>query len=74
MRILFLCLSASILSGCFGSTPYVDGADPCGRPVLIPGRWLSDQEVELLWARDRRALLNCADKVETLSGRAPGPQ
>ncbi|GAB5431303.1 MAG: hypothetical protein EpisKO_06730 [Epibacterium sp.] len=71
MRILFLCLSASMLAGCFGSTASVDGADPCERPVLIPARWLTDQEVELLWARDRRALLDCGDKVEVLSGRKP---
>ncbi|EEW57861.1 hypothetical protein SCH4B_3136 [Ruegeria sp. TrichCH4B] len=31
---------------------------------------MSDQEVELLWARDRRALLDCGGKVEVLSGRA----
>ncbi|WP_255731673.1 hypothetical protein [Phaeobacter sp. B1627] len=39
--------------------------------MLIPERWLNDREVETLWARDRHALLDCAGKVETLSGRGP---
>lgn len=69
MRTLFLCLSALALAGYGGSTPYVDGADPCDLPVQIPERWLSDREVELLWARDRRELLDCRGKVEVLSGR-----
>jgi len=71
MRPLLLCLSALALSGCFGSTAYVDGADPCAAPVHIPERWLSDREVELLWARDRHELLDCGGKVEALSGRPP---
>jgi len=37
--------------------------------VVIPDAWLNDQQVERLWAADRRALLDCGDKVETLSGR-----
>jgi hypothetical protein len=64
-------IAALALAGCGGLTPSVDGADPCAPPVQIPDRWLSDQEIELLWGRDRRALLNCRDKVETLSGRTP---
>ena len=70
MRILFLCLSALALAGCGGSTASVDSADPCAAPVLIPERWLSDREVEVLWSRDRHELLDCGGKVETLSGRA----
>jgi len=69
MRILLPCLAALALAGCGGSTAYVDSTDPCKEPVLLPERWLSDQEVELLWARDRRALLDCAGKVEVLNGR-----
>lgn len=69
MRILFMCLSALALAGCGGSTASVESADPCAAPVLIPERWLSDQEVELLWSRDRHALLDCGGKVEALSGR-----
>ncbi|OIQ24407.1 MAG: hypothetical protein BM562_18275 [Alphaproteobacteria bacterium MedPE-SWcel] len=71
MRILFPCLAVLARTGCFGSTASVDGADPCARPVQIPQRWLNDREVETLWARDRHALLDCAGKVEGLSGRGP---
>ena len=71
MRNLFLLCAALALAGCGGSTPSIDGADPCAQPVQIPSGWLDDQQIELLWGRDRRALLDCADKVETLSGREP---
>jgi len=73
MRILLLSIGALALTGCAGSTPFVKSADPCDAPVAIPSGWLSDQRVELLWTRDRKALLDCADKVEALSGRKPGP-
>ncbi len=69
MRILLPCLAALALSACAASTTSVKSTDPCAAPVLLPERWLSDQEVELLWARDRRALLDCGGKVEALSGR-----
>ena len=71
MRILLPCLAALALNACAASTTSVKNADPCAEPVLLPERWLSDQEVELLWARDRRALLDCGGKVEVLSGRKP---
>jgi hypothetical protein len=71
MRTLLACLGASVLSGCFGSTAFVDSVDPCASPVVIPERWLSDQEIEIYWSRDRRELLNCGGKVEVLSGRTP---
>ena len=67
-------ISVLVLTGCGGSMPLIRSADPCAKPVQIPVRWLSDQEVELLWAKDRKALLDCGDKVETLSGRAPDKQ
>lgn len=62
-------ISALVLVGCGGSMPWTKSADPCADPVAIPERWLSDREVELLWARDRKELLDCGDKVEALSGR-----
>lgn len=49
--------------------PWTKSADPCGQPVQIPARWVNDQQVEILWAQDRQELLDCGDKVETLSGR-----
>ena len=69
MRILLPCLAALVLNACAASTTSVKSTDPCAAPVLLPERWLSDREIELLWARDRRALLNCGGKVEVLSGR-----
>lgn len=71
MRTLLLLSAVLALSGCSGSTGFVEGLDPCARPVTIPARWLNDREVETLWAQDRRALLDCGDKVEVLSGRKP---
>lgn len=71
MRSLLFLSVALALTGCGGSTPYVDTADPCEDPVQIPGGWLNDQQIEVLWAQDRRELLDCGDKVDTLSGRKP---
>jgi len=70
MRTLCLCLSVLALTGCGGSTGFVESADPCAKPVLIPDGWLNDRQIEALWAEDRTALLQCGDKVEVLSGRA----
>lgn len=42
---------------------------PCPAPVALPERGLSDRDVEILWGRDRRALLDCGGQVEVLSGR-----
>ncbi|MEP2782146.1 MAG: hypothetical protein ABJP33_06940 [Pseudoruegeria sp.] len=72
MRILLSFSVVLTLIGCGGSTAYVEGADPCAAPVLIPDRWLTDRDVETLWARDRQELLDCGDKVEVLSGRGVG--
>jgi hypothetical protein len=72
MRTLLLCSVALALTGCGASTPYVETTDPCKAPVTIPDRWLTDQQIELLWALDRRELLDCGGKVEVLSGRDVG--
>lgn len=69
MRILLSLSAALLLAGCSGSTAFVESADPCDRPVVIPTGWLNDAQIETLWARDRTALLKCGDKVEVLSGR-----
>nr|WP_170537777.1 hypothetical protein [Ruegeria arenilitoris] len=68
MRILLPCLAALALNACAASTTSFLSTDPREPPVLLPERWLSDQEIELMWVRDRRALLDCAGKVEALSG------
>lgn len=73
MRTLFLCLSVSLLTACGGSTPSADPLPsatlPCSRPVALPDHGLSDRDVEIMWGRDRRALMDCAGQVEVLAGR-----
>ncbi len=44
---------------------------PCAVPVTLPDRALNDQEIEVLWGRDRTNLRECAGRVEVISGRAP---
>jgi hypothetical protein len=51
---------------------YAEAVEPCAAPVHISDGWLSDRQVELLWSQDRRALLDCGDKVEALVGRKVG--
>jgi len=63
-------LSASLLTACGGSIRYVDRALPtCADPLLIPATGLDDQRTEILWARDRAALVECKARNEVLSGR-----
>ena len=40
---------------------------PCERPVSLPDRALSDRDVELLWGRDRAALVACRSRHEGLA-------
>ena len=71
MRNLLLLLPLSLLAGCAGSTPSADAPPsllvPCDRPVILPDRALSDREVELLWGRDRAALVACRSRHEGLA-------
>lgn len=80
-RILSACLLPFLLSGCGGSTPSVDDPEdtfppsltrPCPRPVALPDAALNDQQVEVFWGRDRKALLDCGGRLEVLAGRSPG--
>jgi hypothetical protein len=68
-------LLACLLTGCGGWTVSADpppsAVQPCARPVPLGDQALSDQRIEILWGRDRAALLTCGDKVEVLAGRAP---
>ena len=63
--------AASVLTGCADSTgaePPVRSdlppslVTPCAAPVGLPERALSDQEVEVLWGRDRSALRACTSR------------
>ena len=71
MRNLLLLLPLSLLAGCAGSTPSADTPPsllaPCDRPVSLPDRALSDREVEVLWGRDRAALVTCRSRHEGLA-------
>jgi hypothetical protein len=62
-------LSVCLLIGCGGLTRFDEDLPPCADPVDLPDRALSDQDIEVFWGRDRVALLDCAAKVEVLSGR-----
>lgn len=78
MRTLCACLTACLLTGCAASTgseperPPLPAsiAAPCEPPVTLPERALSDQEVEVLWGRDRRALRACGSRHGAAAGRA----
>jgi len=61
------------LSGC-ARTPVTglhihltdDLSTPCETPVSLPGRSLTQRQVEELWEHDRGSLLECAEKVQGL--------
>lgn len=59
---LLACLA---LASC-GWTPdrAVPVVAPCDLPVDLPDRALNDQEIEVLWGRDRSALRVCAGRVD----------
>ena len=70
----FLTLCACLLSGCAASTfadpvlpPQASLMQPCAAPVPLPDRALSDQEIEVLWGRDRSALRDCAARQAALT-------
>lgn len=64
-----------ILVACLAlaSCAYVRGeAKPpaCADPTELPDRAINDQEIEVLWGRDRSALRECGDRLEAATGRA----
>lgn len=76
MRILSLMLAASLLTGCAAFNRGDGGARlapppsltmPCADPVRLPDRALSDQEIEVLWGRDRAALRACEGRHGALA-------
>jgi len=44
---------------------------PCADPVALPDRALNDQEIEVMWGRDRSALRECAKRLDVATGREP---
>lgn len=65
MRTLFLILPVFLLIGCAASIrgeappPPPSLLVPCGDPVTLPARALSDQEIEVYWGRDRAGYRAC---------------
>ena len=66
-----LLLAASLPTACAGSTASVKPAiapapaeltAPCPSPRLLPGRALTQAEVERHWGADRAALVACRDR------------
>ncbi len=47
---------------------------PCAAPVIIPERSLTDQDVEVMWGRDRSALRSCGSRLDGLANWAIVPQ
>lgn len=69
MKPLWLSLAALTLTAACSSIASVRSVEPCAKPVYVPERWLNDREVTLLWLQDRKELLDCGAKVDSLSGR-----
>lgn len=71
MRSLYLGLMLSLPAACGVSSKSADIPPslliPCDRPVSLPDRALSDRDVELLWGRDRAALVACRSRHEGLA-------
>lgn len=40
---------------------------PCAPPVALPERGLTDQEIEVLWGRDRSALRSCGSQLDGMA-------
>ena len=75
-----LLLPACLLLASCGSTN-VDRLDPppsllvpCAAPVRLPERDLTDQDVEVMWGRDRSALRSCGSRLDGLAKWAIVPQ
>lgn len=41
---------------------------PCAGPVQLPERALNDQEIEVLWGRDRSELRTCGNRLRAAIG------
>ena len=70
MQILLPLALVCLLTACGGLTSARPAVAPCLLPEVLPARALSDQEIELLWGRDRTALRNCGERLAvSLGGR-----
>lgn len=66
-RLLIVACLALASSGCVKGEA---NPPPCAAPVELPDRALNDQEIEVMWGRDRSALRECGDRLEAATGRS----
>jgi hypothetical protein len=66
MRTLLTIAAVSLLNACGGSTYVEPVIVPCEDPQDLGDGALTDQQIEILWGRDRTNLRNCADKINAL--------
>ena len=57
-----LALACLCLASC-ASTSARPVPPPCDPPVTLPATALDDQQIEILWGRDRTALRICGDRL-----------
>lgn len=65
IAVAFLVLASCVSASVEAKPP------PCADPVELPDRALNDQEIEVLWGRDRSALRECGDRLDVATGRGP---
>jgi hypothetical protein len=65
---LLLALTACAASTKSGSSakPELSVTQKCARPVLLPDRELTQADVEKLWVKDRKALVQCGVTKQAL--------
>ncbi len=77
MLLMLAMLSASGLTACSASRPsgrvdlpVLDArlAQPCARPVALPGETLTADQVAKAWVRDRASLARCGDEKAAIVG------
>ena len=71
MRSLFRMMCVFLLTGCGGSIyvnqPPPSLTQPCADPARLPERGMTDQEIEVMWGRDRTALRLCGSQLDGLA-------
>jgi hypothetical protein len=65
-----LCLASCASTSVEPLLPPPSLTSRCAAPVRLPVRDLTDQEVEVLWGRDRDALKACGSQLDGLSNWA----
>jgi len=66
----FLCLASCASTSADRLDPPPSLTSPCAAPARLPERDMTDQEVEVLWGRDRSALRACGSRLDGLANWA----